>query len=213
MRLLGREPLTPPPPRGLIWGEGRRVLLLVRNNQSQPITFTARRSLTAGMHWTLRRRNSGALQIDGCKATDKKATGRNLWPPLHNTFHQQLCKSIAPPEMEVNNNLFRVCSSAPSPLSPLPPQSHSCPLSWPTRPLPVLFGHWRLSVGVYVQFTGAERSQFHVLLWNKTSLPLRSDEKWSGWAGWAPSGTVPRRRPAVRKSKRLLCHCSRLRVW
>lgn len=114
-----------------------------------------------------------------------------------------VCVSPPPPrcKIKVNNNLFRV----PPPLS--------CPLSWPTRPLPVLFGHWRLSVGVYVQFTGAERSQFHVLLWNKTSLPLRSDEKWSGWAGRAGSGTVPWRRPAVRKSKRLLCRCCRLRVW
>lgn len=66
-----------------------------------------------------------------------------------------------------------------------------CPLSRPTRPLSVLFGHWRLSVGVYVQFTRAERSQFHVLLWNKTSLPLRSDEKCSGWAGCAGNGTGP----------------------
>lgn len=71
-------------------------------------------------------------------------------------------------------------------LPPLP----SCPLFLPTRPLFVLFGHWRLSVEVYVQFTGAERSQFHVLLWNKTSLPLRSDEKCSAWAG-AEQGAGP----------------------
>ncbi len=47
MRLLGHEPLTPPPPGGLIWGEGRCVLLLVRNNHSRTITFTARRALIA----------------------------------------------------------------------------------------------------------------------------------------------------------------------
>lgn len=38
MRLLGHEPLTPPPPGGLIWGEGQCVLLLARNNHSRPIT-------------------------------------------------------------------------------------------------------------------------------------------------------------------------------
>lgn len=55
MRLLGREPLTPPPPGGLIWGEGRCVLLLVRNNHSRPITFTAARcALTAVRRWALR---------------------------------------------------------------------------------------------------------------------------------------------------------------
>ena len=54
-------------------------------------------------------------------------------------------------------------------MSPVQPPPLSCPLSRPTRPLSVLFGHWRLSVGVYVQFTGAERSQFRVLLWNKSS--------------------------------------------
>lgn len=41
MRLLGHEPITPPPPGGLIWGEGRCVLLLVRNNHCRLITFTA----------------------------------------------------------------------------------------------------------------------------------------------------------------------------
>lgn len=108
-------------------------------------------------------------------------------------------------KIKVNNNLFGGPCAAPPTLS--------CPLSRPTRPLLVMFGHWRLSVWVYVQFTRAERSQFHVLLWNKTSLPLRSDEKWSGQAGRAGSGTVPWRRPAVRKSKPLLCCCCRLCIW
>lgn len=44
MRLLGHEPLTPPPSWGTNLRGGRCVLLLVRNNQPRPITFTARRA-------------------------------------------------------------------------------------------------------------------------------------------------------------------------
>lgn len=64
MRPLGLEPLTPPPPGALIWGEGRCVLLLVRNNQSRPITFTARRALVAVTHWGLGRERCSAEKSD-----------------------------------------------------------------------------------------------------------------------------------------------------
>lgn len=224
---LGREPLTPPPPGGLIWGEGRCVLLLVRNNHSWPITFTARRALVAVTHWALRGGGSGShrnhkFTHQGCKkVTNIYDRGKKKNKPvemqmLHScsfgtgqmSFQLKFLWCVSPPPQDVRLKWITTYLECPVPPPPL-----SFPLSRPTRPLPVLFGHWRLSVGVYVQFTGAERSQFHVLLWNKTSLPLRSDEKWSGWAGWAGSGTIPWRRPAVRKSKRLLCRCCRLRVW
>lgn len=67
MCLLGREPLTPPPPEGLIWGEGRCVLLLVRNNHPRPITFTARRAFIAVTHWGLREVGGGGPGAkEGC---------------------------------------------------------------------------------------------------------------------------------------------------
>lgn len=184
MCLLGHEPLTPPPPGGLIWGEGRCVLLLVRNNHSRPITFTAFHAFIAELS-------------DENNDSEGRVERNHTFSHQGNKFLTNICK-------KQKKNIS---------VSPLPPPLLSCLLSRPTRPLSVLFGHWRLSVGVYVQFTGAERSQFCVLLWNKTSLPLRSDEKWSGWAGWAGRGTIPCRRPAVRKSKRLLCCCWRLPVW
>lgn len=50
----GTQTLHPTPRGGLIWGEGPCVLLLVRNNHSRPITFTACHALL-GTHWTLKR--------------------------------------------------------------------------------------------------------------------------------------------------------------
>lgn len=83
-------------------------------------------------------------KLTAVKPRIKKAAGRNLWPPLHKTFHQQLCKSIAPPKMEVNNNLFRVCSSAPlptlTPSTPIPLLSSV--LAHPSSPCSV----WALEV-------------------------------------------------------------------
>lgn len=126
MRLLGREPLTPPPPRGLIWGEGRRVLLLVRNNQSQPITFTARRALTAGMHWTLRRRNSGALQIDGCKAADKKKRRDAICGPRCTKLFTNSCVNLLHRQRWKWITTYLECALPP------PPHSH------PFHPNPTL---------------------------------------------------------------------------
>lgn len=142
----GTWTLHPTPYRGLIWGEGWCVLLLVTSNHSRPITFTACHAILV-MLWTLRRHNS-------CVCCQMSSIGDNEGPESYKLTRVALVRFIP-------NRLKQIATYLEgSSWPPLP----SCPLSWPTRPLSVLFGHWRLSVGVYVQFTGAERSQFHVLL-------------------------------------------------
>lgn len=182
---LGREPLTPPPPGGLIWGEGRCVLLLVRNNHSWPITFTARRALVAVTHWALRGGGSGShrnhkFTHQGCKkVTNIYDRGKKKNKPvemqmLHScsfgtgqmSFQLKFLWCVPPPrrKIKVNNNLFRVPCTAPTPLFSSVPAHPSSPCSvWAlevvSRGLCPVHWSWKKSVSCLVMEQDVSASQ------------------------------------------------------
>lgn len=172
VRLLGREPLTPPPPGGLIWGEGRCVLLLVRNNQSQAITFTARRALIAVMHWALRwgrcsershtfshhkSRFCETVEMEMCSFTTAQIE-LSAKVTLVCVCHPQRHK------IKVNNNLFREPCAAPTPLPSCVPAHPSSPCSvWAlevvSRGLCPVHWSWKKSVSCLVMEQDVSASQ------------------------------------------------------
>ena len=215
----GMNPLIPPR-----WGtnlRGGTTCFVACQKQSLPAHYiTAHRAFIAVTHWVLRGGGRGGggdraqessillmgkdkkVDESGLKQTDAHVGRHGLF--LGN-YASKLLQEFPPQDARFKwiTTLFRECCPHPSPVLCTSP------------PVPSLFclGTGGCQTGFMSSSLELKEVSF-VSCYGTRRLCLsgvmRSE---SGWAGWSGSRTIPWRRPAVRKSKRLLCRCCRLRVW
>lgn len=145
----GTWTLHPTPYRGLIWGERRCVLLLVTNNHSRPITFTACQAILATL-WG--ERNYARLIT--------------RWPGMFWILQTiQSCFGVCHPgQIKANSNLFRGFWLAPTPLlSSVPAHPSSLCSVWAlevvSRGLCPVHWSWKKSVSCLVMEQDVPASQ------------------------------------------------------